>query len=323
MKEMESREPSPGRSEAMGLNRGAGILETVDIKFLAGVLWRKKWIILLCVALGLLKGLHDVRGFQPQYTAKMVVAPVEGSQAGLPLGRRATSALQNFGINLGSGAVQTSPFDRLVFQLSSVEFARHLQAKYGLMQKLFAGKWIEAEKKWKKPGGTQFMLRNKLRKFMRLNVWSEPRIEDLARYIGGNVAIVKDPITGFANISYRNVDPKFALYLLETVYREADERVRQFERAKIEDSGNYIEKQLEKQSQNDLRTVLFSLLGQQQRKKMLLSMQGAYVAPVLEPLHLVERQTEPEFSLMLTIPMLVGFLASSLLILLITLFREG
>lgn len=299
--------------------------DVVDLRYLFAALWRGKWAILALALLGGFYGLWDMRSFVPQYVASMVVAPstsggvspqVSGSQFGQFMG-----LARGFGVNIGPmGEVTT--FDRLKLVISSVTLAEILQNKYGYLQKVFAGSWDPAKKKWIRPSGKRFEWEQRVRRFLHLRTWSEPTIESLVAYVGGTVRIEGVKEAPFQRISVTHTNPDFALELLTTVYVEADELLRQQDRKETAARKAYLEEQLQRVSMMEMKAALVGLLTNEEQTAMLLQGDLPYAARVMEPAFVSSKQTEPNPVALVSLPTFLGLVGGTLLVILIAVFRR-
>lgn len=297
--------------------------DVIDLRHLFAALWRGKWLILGLALLGALSGFQDVRGFSPRYVATMVVNPGPTSAGGpfpVQLGR-VSSIASAVGVTI-AGAPRGTAFDRLVLIMSSVTLAKRLQEKYGFLQKIYMGSWDPEAKRWIPPSGRRFEWRQKIRKFFNLSTWSEPNIESLARYLGGAIRIEDVENTGFKGLSVTHRDPDFALELLRTAYTEADNLMREQDRAETAQRKVYLESEFQQASLTEMRQALLTLLTNEERTAMLLNLSLPYAARMVEPPFVSGKQTEPNVLRLVGLPAFLGVVGGTLLVILIAVFRR-
>ncbi len=157
---------------------------------------------------------------------------------------------------------------------------------------------------------------------MKLNKWSAPDIESLASYIGGKVVIEEVEGTSFMDVTYEHTDPKFALRLLNLVYSEADELLREQDRVDSRKRRAYIEQQLQRASILDTRQALIGLLGNEERSAMLLESDLPYAARIIDPPFVSSRPTEPVLMFIFGVPIFLAAALGFLLITLVAVFRR-
>lgn len=298
--------------------------DTIDLTFLFWVWVKWSWLIVLATLIGMYLGYRDLRAFRPEALASMVVLPASSGQGGGPAisGGLAAAAAQ-FGIQLGQQATSASPFERFKLVLGSMEFAQRMQDKHQLMQIVYKGSWDPATQSWIRSNNPDFERDERIRSFLHQNLWAPPNIETLADYIGGSIRIEPYKGSAFYELTVRNVDGEYARWLLETVFNEADEFLREKDREQSAQRRTFIEKQLESRSMIYLQDALRQLLSQELSKEVSLSADARYAAAILEPPHVLNRRTEPNIPLVFGVPAVSMAVAAFLLITLIAVVRAG
>ena len=292
--------------------------ETIDLSYLFWVWVKWSWALFLAVLFGAYVGYGDVEDFVPKAVATMVVQPAASGQASsLP---SVLGAAAQFGIQVGTPSATATPFEWFKLALGSLKLAALLQEKYGLLQRVFAASWDSPNQTWLRPTGSEFERSERLRKTLRQNQWSPPNLETLAEHVGGGVK-VSAKATGFYEITVENVDAEYALWLLDTVFREADAMLRNKELQAVGERRRFIESQLESRPMLYLQETLRGLLAQELSKEMTLEANVGYAALVVEPPHLANRRTEPNLALLLGAPMTVAGVVAFFLITLVAVVR--
>ena len=293
-----------------------------DLRILARELWRWKWIVLLAALIGGAKGVNDAHNFRPSYEAQMIIAPmaeesfdVTASGSGGLLG-----AAQSFGIIRG-GAVAATPFEYFKQVLGSRGLADVLQEKHGLMQKVFKGSWDDANQTWIKPQIDKSSIRQRLRQFFHLNPPLVPDRGRLAKYVGGTVNIAPIKKTPFFKINVMNSNRDFALYLLNTVYMEADALLAAQSRSKQARNKRYLQAQLEKAQLAEVRTALLAVLMRLEQKAMLANSEPPYMIKILELPWVASQPKEQELMRTIGVPVGVAVILSLVALTLFISFR--
>ena len=298
--------------------------DVIDLRYLFRSWWRGSWFIVLCAVAGLAVGLWEMKKFVPQYTASMVVAPTTGGRQTAVGGdgfRGFAGVGSAFGLGVFRGGTTTS-FDRLTVLLGSVTLARRLQERHQLMQLVYSGSWDLEAQGWIRPSGERFERVERLRAFFKLATWRPPSISSLARYVGSNVVIEELEGTVFREVTVVNTDPDFARHLLETVYFEADDLLREQDQESTQVQKAYLENQVEKTAIAEIRTGLVGLLMQQENKAMLLESDLPYAARIIEAVYTTDRPTAPNAKTYTGIGLVVGASGGLALVTLIALFRR-
>lgn len=300
--------------------------DTIDLTYLFWVWVKWSWLMVLAALVGMYLGYRDLRGFRPEAVASMVVLPAtsgQGGGGGPAISGGLAAAAAQFGIQLGQQTTSASPFERFKLVLGSMEFAQLMQDKHRLMQIVYKGGWDPATQTWTRPNNPEFERDQRLRTFLHQNLWAPPNIETLADYISGSVRIEPYKGSAFYELTVRNIDGDYAVWLLDTVFNEADEFLREKDRQQSAQRRTFIEKQLESRSMIYIQDALRQLLSQELSKEVSLSADARYAAAILEPPHVLNRRTEPNILLLFGVPAVSLAVSAFLLITLIAVVRAG
>ena len=295
----------------------------IDLRVLFKELWRRKLLILLSFLMGGLIGLWDLRNFVPKYEAHMIVGLPEtfgSSPAQRPSGQLSQLA-NNFNLGIG-GAPESEIFARFEVLRSSLEFARLLQDKYKLMQRIYQNSWDPQEQKWIRPSGWQFNMRERINRFFKLRTWREPTLQSLSNTIGASVTASDMTNLLFKRISVVSTDPEFALDLLKIVYNEADKLIRAQDRKETISRRQYLEERLNATSLSDFRHGLVGLLISEERKAMMLDGDMPYIGRVIVPPVVTETPSTPSIPQLLGLPIFITGMLGVSLVTVIFLFRR-
>jgi len=288
--------------------------DVIDIRVVLTNFWAGKWLLLIAVVLGLLYGMRTLRGYEPVYEAQMVVLPIQTQQPGALSG--SGGGLQALGITLGARTV--SNFDRLQLALESMEFANLMNEKYGLLARVFADTWDAKAGQWIRPNDATFRGNESLRKTLKLNTWQEPSVHSLGRYLKAVVKFKSQGAEQFHRVTFSHRDAEFALWLLTTSYREAEDLIRKQDAAENLRRRQYLEEQLGRATAIEVRQSLAQLITNEERQAMLMQGSLPYVGRIVIAPYVGERQTEPEFVSIFGTNVLVGLGIAALMLLLWT-----
>lgn len=293
-----------------------------DLRLLLREIWRWKWAVLVVTLLGVAFGINDARKFVPTYEAQMIVGQASEKGLSAPVGRGGGvfGAAQSLGLIRSSGAIATS-FDHFKQTLGSRKLADVLQRKHGLMQKVYKDGWDAANNIGIQPVIDESSLRWRIKKFFYYNTPQAPDLGALARYVGGAVRIEPVPESPFFKISVKNRDRDFALYLLETAYKEADELLGEQDRHKQAGNKQYLKAQLEKTQLTEVRTALLGLLMQQEQNAMLVNSEPPYTIRILETPWVSRQPVEPQLAKIIGIPTAISLVICVVIIIIATSFR--
>jgi hypothetical protein len=316
-----------GETAAMTTNEGLTdqppSLELVDIRTLLRKLLRWWWLIAFCTLAGAAYGLKNAHNFVPQHTAKMIVAPIvkEGSGGGGGGSQTAQLVASFTGIALSS-ANATTDFERALFTLKTIAFARRLDEKHAFMRLIYASAWDESRGEWRKPIDTSDTWRGKLRKYLHQPKPTTPSHEDLKNYLGGSIEVTEVSGTPFMQLELLHSDPEMAFYLLNTIFTESLEFVHEDQIRDLESRKSYVEERLRSTTISDFRHALLNLMGDQAREEMLLYGDRPSVARIIEQPYVSKHLTAPNIVQSWSFPAAFSFIGIVGLISMVILFRS-
>jgi hypothetical protein len=267
--------------------------DSFDIRFLLFATLRGMWLIAIFGVIGVALGVRSLMNFGPTYEAAMVVSSGEQG-GGNSLSSALTSAGARLGIDLSTDSASATTFDRLRITLGSISLARLLDEKYGMVRRLWGGSWDEAKQEWIKPVPGRFEMSQELRARLHLPTWSAPTVESLASHLQGAVRVSKMTDPPFYKITYRSNDPAMALWLLQTVYREADDLLRAQDRAQAIERKAYVEDRLRTTVNLEGRSMFTNMLANEERRLMLLDTDTPYAAQIIDPAFVSSQPSTPD-----------------------------
>ena len=106
---------------------------------------------------------------------------------------------------------------------------------------------------------------------------------ELAQYITKRVRFDPFGETSLKAISYQHRDAGFAAYFLQRIHRVSDQLIRADLRSQVDQRIAYLERLIGKTSNPEQRRILTNLLLEQERGRMMVSMETPVAASVIEP----------------------------------------
>jgi uncharacterized protein involved in exopolysaccharide biosynthesis len=285
----------------------------IDLRDLFWALVKGSWLIVLLGLVGAYFGVQFLHRAVPLYEAKLVVTPSGDSGDSVDVPSQ-VGILSGLSLNVGRAGKATL-LDRLEYLFSSLEFARIMQDKYGLLQVVYKSAWDPETKTWIAPTGEEFDRDQAVKRYLNQTTWSPPSIAKLAEYLGGTIVVNEPDETPFYEIVVFHQDPEYALFLLQTAYKEADELLRQQDRDQVAERLAYLKGQLETTSLVEIRKMLLGMLGQEVRRGMLLESNLPYAARTIEPARVSAQPIPPNMRLEIGWRAVVGIFAGIVLVL--------
>jgi len=246
--------------------------------------WRAK----IFVVLGILVGAVIAFGFGavavPHYKAQMIVSPanpINGAEVSSLLANNNSFATNYVLQRIGAGL--SSDFLRFENSLAGVPVARILLEREDVRRAL---------------------ARDKSFSFQDADMTWSP--EKFALYIDQRVHI--DPVgaTALRRLRYYHPDPEFAATFLMLLHGVTDNLIRQTIRARTEERVQYLKQAAAETLNPEHRRALTSLLLEQERLKMLVSIESDYTAEVVEPASSSHRALWPDRRFMFAVCMMFG-----------------
>jgi len=292
--------------------------EVVDLRKVGRAFWRVRWAFVLSAVTGLALGAQKIVDHQPVYEASMTIMPISSQFAsGQPAASGGVAGLASLGLAFGTRTA--SNFERLRVVIGSLDFAESLEKKYGLVEKFFGQQRDIETGKWKRPTSQRFFDDQKLRAKLGLGLWAEPGIHSLAALLKGGFVIKEVNQGMFFRISVTHSDRDMALWMITTVFKEADNRLRDMDHKESTDRRLYLDQQLRAANIVELRTALAQLLTLEERQAMLLAGDLAYSARIVDPPSVSSQPLAQEI-LNTLLPFLIGSLLLSMVCVLFGLF---
>lgn len=280
----------------------------LDLRTLFRKLLSWWWLILIVSLVGFGKGAIDSHEFTSKYVAKMVVVAIKnvGNQGGSSGGTAGRLIAGLAGVNLQSSE-KTSPLDRAIFTTKTIAFAKRLDDKYDFMKLVFPAAWDKASQTWLEPEIDRQSWRFKIRSYLKLAEPTAPTLEDLAIYLG-NIMVVSDMDgTPFRELAVTHHDKDKALMILNTIFSEAVDFVRESEREELRQQRQYLEERYNSTRIAEFRQALTNVLANQARKEMLLYGNRPSVARIVESPYVSKFKTEPNLIRQIAFPTIFSF----------------
>jgi uncharacterized protein involved in exopolysaccharide biosynthesis len=136
--------------------------------------------------------------------------------------------------------------------------------------------------------------------------WTAPSTSRLADYLREEVAVSEFGSSGLREITFTHRDPEFALQLLRRLYAAADENLRQDALERSRQYIAYLELRLRSVAVAEHRAALGALLGDEERKRMLIEADVPFAARVVSPVGVSELPTQPKVIGTLIVALLAG-----------------
>jgi len=249
-------------------------------------LWSIKWFLLLWMAAFLALALVYGFGAQKFYKAEMIVAPanpINGAEVSSLLADENLFALRYLVQRVGVGT--SSDFTRFENMYAGPSVAEMLLQDENILKGLSMDRaygFLAPQKNW-----------NAAR---------------LSEYLSKRVRIVPIGATPLRKMVYFHPNPEFASYLLTRIHVLTDALIRQTIKAEAIERVQYLSDAVQKTNNPEHRRALTTLLLEQERLRMLVSIDQPYAASVIEPASASDKPQWPDLKLLVCAALVCGFL---------------
>ena len=128
----------------------------------------------------------------------------------------------------------------------------------------------------------------------------------LSVYLQERIHIEQIGQTPLRILSYEHQAPQFAAYFVQQLHRTADRLLRFDRRKQVEERIAYLEQEIGKTRYPEHRRALTDLLIEQERSKMLVSIDQPFAAAIVEPSSALPKQSWPDVPLVMFIGGCIG-----------------
>lgn len=133
--------------------------------------------------------------------------------------------------------------------------------------------------------------------------------QELSEYLQDRLHMESIGATGMRRMVYSHPDPAFAAYMLQNIQHITDTAIRTATRKETQDRITYLRSNLAQTNNPEHRRALTSLLLEQERLKMLVSIDQPYAAQIIEPASPSAKTTWPDKPLLFaTLILAFGFI---------------
>lgn len=282
----------------------------INIFELIKILLEQKYLIILCTCFFAISSVFYSLSIPNQYISNSIVAingntEVTGSSLGGNLGGIASLA----GISLSSGG-NVSKSSIVEAALESRVFITHLLNKERFLINLMAVNGHDFD-------NDQPLFDKNLYDLKRADWIKDKKPKDIDSYkaFRSNFTFSKDDESGLVTLSFKSLSPYVAKDLLDTLISEIDEIIKNKDIIEIEKSLVYLQDQLEKTQQSDIRASINSLILNELQNQMVANISESYLFDTIDPPYVPMQKSSPARTIICLIGTLIGLFLSIIFIL--------
>ena len=290
--------------------------DEIDLRELFSVLWRGKYFIIIFTVISLAAGSLYLRNISSKYKVSILLAPVQEEQTTpdfVSLGGLASLA----GISLPTGSA--SDFSKYEIMLKTPEISTLVFTEQNLIQELFSVEWDNSQQIFREPNqNRKTLIKNYVKELLTgqpPKEYIEPNPARLTEFIGGSIRISVDKKTQYLNLSAESSNPKLLTKLLVSMIKNTDELFKKKFLKQANDAVQFYQIKISKARSQEHREILATLIAKEERKLLLATRGGPFVAEILTGPNTSLNPTSPKVSLILALSILLGgFLSCGLLL---------
>jgi len=290
--------------------------DEVDLKELLSVLWRGKYFIIIFTMISLAAGSLYLRSLNSKYSVSILLAPVQEEQSKPNFGNLGGLA-SLAGISLPTG--NASDFAKYEIMLKTQEISTLVFKEQNLVQALFSKEWDNTQQIFRAPKQNRTTpIKNYVKELLTgrpPKEYTEPSPARLTRFINGNISIGLDKKTQYLNLSAESSNPELLTKLLVSMIKNTDELFKKKFIKQANDAVQFYQIKISKARSQEHRQILATLIAKEERKLLLATRDGPFVAEILTGPNTSLNPTSPKASLILALSILLGgFLSCGLLL---------
>jgi len=290
--------------------------DEIDLKALFSTLWRGKYFVIIFTMISLTAGSLYLRNASIKYEVSILLAPVQEEQT-IPnfggLGGLASLA----GVTLPTGSF--SDFAKYEIMLKTQEISTLIFNEKNLIQELFAEEWDSNQQIFREQEQTRIrLIKNYVRELITGRTPKEymrPSPARLAKSLGDDIRISLNRKTKHLSLSVESSNPELLTKLLISMIKNTDELFKKKFIKQANDAVQFYQIKISKARSQEHREILATLIAKEERKLLLATRDGPFVAEILTGPNTSLNPTSPKTSLILALSiMLGGFISCGLLL---------
>jgi hypothetical protein len=271
--------------------------------------WRRRWLVAVFAALGLLLGIFQLHRLPRIYTVTLRVASVALEQS--PTGRSGVDRFNSLAALAGVSLPSTGNgigFELYQAGLTGRPAAEVLARRPEFMRRMFAAEWDEENQQWREPHGMLSDVRKAFGSAIGATSvpWHPPDAARVQDALSSMITVQKNQLSPVVTISIRTTDPVWGEQLLADLHQAVDGALREKTRIRATRYIDYLNRELAGTTIGDVRASLISTLIDQERQRMLASSNLDFAADPLERPVASSAPTSPNTLQVLIIYILFG-----------------
>ena len=285
--------------------------DEIDLRELFSAIWAGKWVIIATTFLFSVAAVFYALSLPNIYKSEVTLAPA-GESGGLNIPGQLGGLAALAGVNLGGKGGDKTALALEI--LKSREFLGRFIEENDLYVPIMAAKgwdrasdkllidpeiYNEETKQWVREVQEPFK--------------PKPSVLETIEEFNKLFSVSQDKLSGMVKVNVEYYSPKIAKIWADKLVKSINEEMRNRDLTEAEKSIEYLNGQIELTNLADIRTMLFSLIEEQTKTKMLANGRNEYVLKTIDAAVESEQKSKPNRAIIVMVISIVGGLLSSLI----------
>lgn len=298
----------------------------IDLSEILSVIWEKKYLILFISLIGFSYASYYLNKAVRLYEVSIVLKPVNDHDGGKSsiggLGGLASLA----GISLSSGG--SSDFITYTALLTSETAARSLFNEPLLVQNIFSQEWDPLSNDFIEPVSKKITskYKRKLKKLLTGEIRMEyikPDAKRISDHLASILDIATDVHTGFLIVKIKSAKPRLDAKLLLALTKHTDQIMKDKFLQMGNDAIDFYKLKIGKARSSEHREALARMITNEEKKLMLATRGGPFVAERLMGPSISARPIYPKNGLVLAMGLIIGTIVGIILVMIMAAIRSN
>lgn len=294
--------------------------DEIDLRELFGAIWAGKWFIIFITVICAASSIFYARSLPNIYKSEVTLITA-GDNGGLKMPGQLGGLAALAGVDLaGKGGDKTTLALEI---LKSREFLGRFIEENDLYVPIMAAKgWDRAsdalivdEKIYNEE--TKVWVREAAEPFK-----AKPSTLETIEQFKTLFSINQDKITGIINLNVEYLSPILAKNWANKLIKNLNEEMRHRDLIEAEKSISYLNEQIKQTNLADMHTMLFSLIEEQMKTKMLANAREEYVLKTIDAAVVAELKSGPKRALIVLMALMLGVVISTMLVIVRFMLRK-
>lgn len=293
-------------------NSKVTIDDEIDLKVLFVAIWEKKWLIITVTFLFTVAAVFYAKNLPNVYKSEVTLAPA-GENTGLNIPGQLGGLAALAGVNLGGKGGDKTALALEI--LKSREFLGRFIEDNDLFVPVMAGiGWERASNTLITDGDVYDKNSNQWVRKVSEPFKPKPSVLETINEFRTLINVNQDKMTGIIKLSVHHYSPLMAKTWADNLVKSINEELRRRDLNEAEKSIRYLNEQIELTNVADIKTIMFSLVEEQTKTKMLAHARDEYVLKTIDSAVVAEVKSGPKRGLIVAFVFLITFLLSSVVV---------